>query len=182
MKAENGSGSTMNGSEAAMNGSDNTVGAVIGGGGESTGMNEPAHAGPHHRRHEIGGLESLVGHSFRGIPGKLFLGETLALTGCEVSLNRLPAGTAMPFVHAHAQNEEFYLFLSGDGTFFIDGQEFPVREGTAIRVDPAGERSWKAGASDLVFLCIQTKAGSLAQATLEDGRICTTRAPWMEGA
>lgn len=130
-----------------------------------------AHTGP---------LENLLDHEFRGLQGKYFIGEELGLTGCEVSLNRLPAGKCMPFVHAHRKNEELYIVLRGNGTFFADGEEFPIQEGSLVRVAPKGERSWKAGDEDLYFICIQAEAGSLTQATLEDGfRIPTTRTSWV---
>jgi uncharacterized cupin superfamily protein len=128
----------------------------------------------------IGPLESLLDHEFRGLKGKYFIGKELGLTGCEVSLNRLLAGMGMPFVHAHTKNEELYIVLRGSGTFFVDGEEFPVREGSLVRVAPRGERAWKAGDEDLYFICIQAEAESLTQATLEDGfRIPTVKASWM---
>ena len=34
------------------------------------------------------------------------LHEKLALTGAEISLNTLPAGANVPFVHSHKANEE----------------------------------------------------------------------------
>ncbi|GFE60557.1 cupin domain-containing protein [Geobacter sp. AOG2] len=127
----------------------------------------------------IGPFENLLDHEFRSLQGKYFIGEELGLTGCEVSLNRLPAGKCMPFVHAHKKNEELYIVLRGDGTFLVDGEEIPIREGSLVRVAPSDERSWKAGDEDLYFICIQAEAGSLTQATLEDGfRITTTRPPW----
>ncbi|KAB0668709.1 cupin domain-containing protein [Oryzomonas sagensis] len=128
----------------------------------------------------IGPLEGLLNHDFRGLKGKYFIGGELGLTGCEASLNRLPAGKAMPFVHAHRKNEELYIVLRGNGTFFVDGDEFPVQEGSLVRVAPQGERSWKAGDEDLYFICIQAEENSLSQATLEDGfRIPTAKASWM---
>ena len=33
------------------------------------------------------------------------LHDILGLTGAEVSINQLPAGAGVPFVHAHQQNE-----------------------------------------------------------------------------
>ena len=68
------------------------------------------------------------------------LHELLHLTGCEASLNNLPAGVSIPFVHAHTKNEELYVILAGNGTFFVDGEEFAVKAGDAIRVDPNGQR------------------------------------------
>lgn len=128
----------------------------------------------------IGPLETLLNKDFMGFHGKYFIGKGLGLTGCEVSLNRLPAGKGMPFVHSHKKNEELYIVLRGNGTFYADGEEFPIQEGSLIRVAPAGERAWKAGDEDLYFICIQAEAGSLTQATLEDGNRLETKTSWMK--
>ena len=128
-----------------------------------------------------GPFESLLNRDFMGFHGKFFIGKELGLTGCEVSLNRFPAGKGMPFVHAHKKNEELYIVLGGNGTFFVDGQEFPVREGSLVRVAPEGERAWQAGDEDLYFICIQAEAGSLSQATLEDGIRLKTMTSWIKG-
>lgn len=128
----------------------------------------------------IGPLEELLQRDFMGFHGKYFVGSDLGLTGCEVSLNRLPAGKGMPFVHTHRKNEELYIVLRGSGIFYADGREFPVQEGSLIRVAPDGERAWQAGAEDLYFICIQAEAGTLSQATLEDGVRTATKASWMK--
>lgn len=127
-----------------------------------------------------GPLATLLNRDFLGFHGKYFIGQELGLTGCEVSLNRLPAGKGMPFVHSHKKNEELYIVLAGSGTFYVDGEEFPIQEGSLVRVAPDGERAWKAGDEDLYFICIQAEAGSLTQATLDDGvRNLATKASWM---
>ena len=41
-----------------------------------------------------------------GNEGRVELHEALGLTGAEVSINQLPAGAGVPFVHSHKQNEE----------------------------------------------------------------------------
>ena len=99
------------------------------------------------------------------------LKEALNLSGCELSINELPANASVPFVHSHKQNEELYLVLKGGGTLFIDGEEKAVGEGDAIRIDPAAKRCFKAGAQGMKFICIQTKRGSLEQYTNGDGVI-----------
>lgn len=129
---------------------------------------------------QIGSFENLLQREFRGIKGKHFIGEALCLTGCEVSINRLTSGKGMPFVHAHKKNEELYIVLRGKGIFYADGNEFPVQEGSLIRVAPKGERSLAAGDEDLYFICIQAEAGSLSQATLEDGFKVDARTSWMK--
>ena len=100
------------------------------------------------------------------------LHELLSLTGTEVSINNLPAGVSIPFVHAHTNNEELYIVLSGKGSFFVDGEEFLISEGDCLRVDPKGERCLKAADdSALRYLCIQSRAGSLQGYTMSDGII-----------
>jgi len=128
----------------------------------------------------IGPLEELLNKEFMGIHGKYFIGKELGLTGCEVSLNRLPAGKYMPFLHKHQKNEELYIVLRGCGLFYVDGDEFPIQEGSLVRVAPEGERGWKAGDEDLYFICIQAEVGSLTQATREDGKRLESKASWMK--
>lgn len=127
----------------------------------------------------IGPLEELLNKEFMGFHGKYFIGKELGLTSSEVSLNRLPAGKAMPFIHSHKKNEELYIVLRGSGMFYVDGDEFPIQEGSLVRVAPDGERGWKAGDEDLDFICIQAEEGSLSQATLEDGKRHDIKASWM---
>jgi mannose-6-phosphate isomerase-like protein (cupin superfamily) len=101
---------------------------------------------------------------------RLELHELLTLTGTEVSINTLPAGVSVPFVHAHKQNEEVYIILEGKGTLFIDGEERTIAAGDCFRIDPAGQRCISAAAdSSLRFICMQVKAGSLENFTMTDG-------------
>ena len=48
------------------------------------------------------------------------LHDKLSLTGAEISVNNLPAGAGVPFVHSHKKNEEIYIILSGQGKAVID--------------------------------------------------------------
>ncbi len=50
-----------------------------------------------------------------GKENRIELHEKLSLTGSEISLNELPAGANVPFVHSHKENEEIYGILSGNG-------------------------------------------------------------------
>jgi mannose-6-phosphate isomerase-like protein (cupin superfamily) len=55
---------------------------------------------------ELGNFDSIT---------RVTLKEKLDLTGAEISANRLPAGTDIPFAHSHKRNEEIYIFTSGKG-------------------------------------------------------------------
>ncbi|MBS5792252.1 MAG: cupin domain-containing protein [Sutterella sp.] len=108
------------------------------------------------------------------------LHDALGLTGCEVSVNTLPAGAGIPFVHAHTKNEEVYGVLAGNGELWLDGETHPVTKGDWFRISPAGKRALKAGAEGMSYICIQAKAGSLEGFTATDGVLCEEKAPWMK--
>jgi mannose-6-phosphate isomerase-like protein (cupin superfamily) len=113
--------------------------------------------------------------------GRVTLHDEFSLTGSEISINELPAGVSVPFVHAHKQNEEVYIILKGKGRFYIDGDEFEVAEGSVIRVDPAGQRCITADSqSPIRYACIQAKAQSLVQFTQGDGIILETKPSWLK--
>ena len=97
------------------------------------------------------------------------LHDKLQLTGAEVSVNTLPAGTGVPFVHSHKQNEEIYAILAGKGKAVIDGEEIELSAGDWVRVAPEGKRQFSAASdSSVTFACIQVKAGSLEGYTAGD--------------
>jgi len=110
---------------------------------------------------------------------RIMLKDTLALTGAEISANHLPAGQATPHVHSHKRNEEIYLFTGGKGRFWLDGTVLDVKEGSAVRVSPAGVRCVKADDHEaLSYFCIQVDAGSLVQATRQDGVLSDVKPQW----
>ena len=57
------------------------------------------------------------------------LHDKLSLTGAEISINHLPAGNSVPFVHSHKNNEEIYAVLDGSGKAAIDGELVPLAAG-----------------------------------------------------
>lgn len=109
------------------------------------------------------------------------LHDLLGLTGAEISVNALPAGVSVPFVHAHRQNEEIYLVLEGAGRLFVDGRELPLAAGDCLRIDPCGERCIAAAPDrGIRFVCVQVKAGSLGPYTAGDAVMCQGAKPgWL---
>ena len=95
------------------------------------------------------------------------LHDILALTGAEVSINTMPAGTEVPFLHSHKENEEIYFIVSGKGYMEIDGEKVPLEAGDWMRVSPEAKRRLHAD-TDMTSVCIQTKAGSLGHWTMTD--------------
>lgn len=117
----------------------------------------------------------------RKVSGKKFLKDELQTTGCEMSINSLPPGASVPFYHAHKENEELYIFLSGKGQMEVDGEVFDVGEGTIVRVAPAGERIWRNN-GDVPVTCVvlQVREGSLRQHSAGDGIITDKKVAWKD--
>ena len=135
---------------------------------------------------QAGAWSALQQHIFRhpkigNVPGKLFLKEPLQLTGMEISLGVLPPGRGMPFLHAHRQNEEVYIFVKGKGQIVIDGEIIDVHEGTVVRVATPGARAWRNhGHEDLHYIVIQARAGTLSQGTITDGLPVEGTVNWIQ--
>ena len=97
------------------------------------------------------------------------LHDVLGLTGAEISINALPAGAGVPFVHSHKQNEEIYAIIDGKGYAIIDGEKTELAAGDFVRVSPAAKRQFfAADDSAIKYICIQVKENSLEGYTMTD--------------
>lgn len=113
------------------------------------------------------------------IPGKVFGGAALGATGGEFSFQVFQPGTETGFLHTHKRHEELYFFLGGTGEFQVDGQVFPVREGSVVRVAPEGRRSVRNnGTSPLTMLCVQYLGGTFTATDAADGDILNEPVKW----
>jgi len=113
--------------------------------------------------------------------GKICLNQLLSLTSSEISVNKLPPRTSMPFYHTHRLNEEIYIFVKSVGEFQIDGKVLPIQEGTVIRVGPDGERCWRntSDMDSLYYIVIQARAGSYNGHAIEDGIGVQKKVSWV---
>jgi mannose-6-phosphate isomerase-like protein (cupin superfamily) len=111
--------------------------------------------------------------------GKLFLRNLLGSAGLEMSLNVVPPGKGMPFLHKHQQNDEVYVVVGGRGQFLADGECIDVAEGSVLRLNPAAARAWR-NTSDapLYFLCLQYRADSVIQGGTLDGQRVEGKPAW----
>lgn len=117
-----------------------------------------------------------------GLPGtfpRAELREKLGLTGCEISINTLPATKEIPFIHSHKKNEEVYLILSGKGKILLDGVVHQLTAGDAVKVAPDVQRCLKADDKEaLTYICVQASKGATPEVTRNDGIIIETKAVW----
>ncbi len=113
------------------------------------------------------------------IPGKVFGGGVLGATGADFSFQLFQPGTETGFLHTHKQHEELYFFLGGTGEFQVDGQVFPVCEGSVVRVSPEGRRSVRNnGSTPLVMLCVQYRGSTFTTDDATDGVILNEPVNW----
>ena len=107
-----------------------------------------------------------------GNEGRMEFHEALSLTGAKVSINSLPAGAGVPFVHSHKNNEEIYGVISGKGTATIDNETTEIVAGDWLKISPAAKRQFfAANDSNITYICIQVKENSLDGYTVDDAVI-----------
>lgn len=113
------------------------------------------------------------------IPGKVFGGSAIGATGAEFSFQVFAPGQETGFLHTHKNHEELYFFLAGKGEFQVDGNTFPVEEGSVVRVSPAGKRSVRNnGTAPLVMLCIQYRGNTFTAEDATDGNTLNEPVKW----
>lgn len=113
------------------------------------------------------------------IQGKVFMEQTLQTTGAEISFQSFAPGKETGFLHTHQTHEELYIFVSGKGEFQVDGQVFPVGEGSVVRVAPEGKRSVRNnGTEPLIMICVQYKAQTFTAQDAADGQLLQEPVKW----
>ena len=104
--------------------------------------------------------------------GRTELHDALSLTGAEISVNSLPAGASVPFVHVHRQNEEIYAVLEGKGKAEIDGESIEIKAGDWVRIAPKAKRRFFAADDEgIKYICIQGKENPLGGYSMADAEI-----------
>lgn len=113
------------------------------------------------------------------IPGKVFGGQAIGATGGEFSFQVFAPGQETGFLHTHKNHEELYFFLKGKGEFQVDGDVFPVEEGSVVRVAPEGRRSVRNNSTEpLVMLCVQYRGNTFTKEDATDGDILNEPVIW----
>jgi mannose-6-phosphate isomerase-like protein (cupin superfamily) len=96
-----------------------------------------------------------------------------------MSLNVVPPGKAIPFLHRHRENDEVYVVVGGRGQFLVDGECIDVSEGSVLRLGPAAARAWRNNSdATLYFPCLQYRADSVIQGGTLDGQKVEGKPAW----
>ena len=147
---------------------------------------ETVKTGKNYAAVNVGKMNEIIEHELPmgpdvTIKGKVFVGQAVGATGSELSFQTLVPGQDSGFLHTHKTHEELYFILKGEGQYQVDGEVFPVSEGSVIRVSPEGKRALKnTGSENLTMLCIQYKANSFTEADspMTDGNILSDPLVW----
>ena len=146
---------------------------------------ETIKSGSNYAAISVGNIDQIIEHELtmgpNVIKGKVFVGQAVGATGSELSFQTLLPGQDSGFLHTHKSHEELYIILRGKGTYQVDGEQFPVTEGTIVRVSPNGRRALKNTSTEpLTYLCIQYKASVFTEADspMVDGVILNDPLVW----
>lgn len=113
------------------------------------------------------------------IPGKVFGGTAVGATGGDFSFQAFAPGQETGFLHTHKNHEELYFFLKGKGEFQVDGDVFPIEEGSVVRVAPEGRRSVRNNGNEpLLMLCVQYRGNTFSTEDATDGNILNEPVNW----
>ena len=133
----------------------------------------------------VGKMNEIIEHELpmgpNVIKGKVFVGQAVGTTGSELSFQTLVPGQDSGFLHTHKTHEELYIILRGESQYQVDGEVFPVGEGSVVRVSPEGKRALKnTGSENLTMLCIQYRANNFTEADspMTDGNILGDPLTW----
>ena len=147
---------------------------------------ETIKSGKNYSAVSVGKMDEIIEHVLPmgpdvTIQGKVFVGQAVGATGSELSFQTLVPGQDSGFLHTHKTHEELYIIIKGEGLYQVDGEIFPVLEGSVIRVSPDGKRALKNnGKENLTMLCIQYKANAFGEADspMIDGTILQEPLNW----
>ena len=96
-----------------------------------------------------------------------------------MSLNVVPPGKGIPFLHKHRQNDEVYVVVGGQGQFLVDDECIDVAEGSVLRLSPAAARAWRNNSdAPLYFLCLQYRADGVIEGGTADGQKVEGKPAW----
>ena len=134
----------------------------------------------------VGKMSEIIEHELPMGPdftlkGKVFAGQAVGASAREFSFQTLVPGQDSGFLHTHKTHEELYFILRGEGQYQVDGEIFPVTEGSVVRVSPNGKRALKnTGSEDMTMLCVQYKATPFTEedSPMADGNILQEPLNW----
>ncbi|MEM7553681.1 MAG: cupin domain-containing protein [Cyanobacteria bacterium P01_A01_bin.84] len=94
---------------------------------------------------------SIAHFNFDNLPYLSSPRRQLDLKAVAIGLIQLPADEGYTFTHSHAEQEEVYIIISGQGVILIDGKIIEISRGDIVRVSPQAKRALKAAKHTPLF-------------------------------
>jgi mannose-6-phosphate isomerase-like protein (cupin superfamily) len=90
-----------------------------------------------------------------------FVRRSLAVEAFGVNWFELPPNAAgLEHDERSKDQEEVLGVIHGSGSWLVDGERVPAREGTFLRIDPESRRQAIAGPAGMTFIAIGARRGS----------------------
>jgi mannose-6-phosphate isomerase-like protein (cupin superfamily) len=112
--------------------------------------------------------------------GRRVVDHELTMQYIGMTANAYVAGEEAGYWHRHAQVEELYVFLEGEGQMALDDEVVDVVAGSAVRVGQGVWRTWRAlpDGSGLKWLCIRAGGTGLPHLPDDSERGEDRPSPW----
>jgi quercetin dioxygenase-like cupin family protein len=81
-----------------------------------------------------------------------FIRDALGAERIGMSMYRMNPGRRVGFGHRHADVEEIYVVLSGEGRFKVEDEIFAIGPRDVVYCPPAAMREWEAGPDGMELL------------------------------
>jgi mannose-6-phosphate isomerase-like protein (cupin superfamily) len=104
-----------------------------------------------------------VGEVEAGGPGGMvrFVRRELGVGAFGINWFELPPGAeGLEHDESETEQEEVNVVVKGSGTYHVDGEQIPVREGTCMRFDPHTTRKSVAGPDGMTMIAVGARRGS----------------------
>ena len=95
-----------------------------------------------------------------------------------MSLNVVPPGKGIPFLHKHQENDEVYIIVGGRGQFLVDEECIAVEEGSTLTSARQRHEPGETIRIAPYFLCIQYRADSVILGGTLDGQGVGGKPTW----
>jgi mannose-6-phosphate isomerase-like protein (cupin superfamily) len=107
-------------------------------------------------------------HGMEGIESR-FARTNLELGNSGLSYFRLDPGYRAPFGHAHSEQEEIYVVVSGSGRVAVGVEVVDMRQWDAIRIAPGEQHGMEAGSEGAEILAFGAPNTENKDAELQPG-------------
>jgi mannose-6-phosphate isomerase-like protein (cupin superfamily) len=122
----------------------------------------------HHATKNIDDAEDMApGYGMGDMGQARFLRKDLGMEGVGMANYKMNAGQRIGFGHAHAESEEIYVVLSGNGRFKVEDEIVDVGERDVVYCGKDTMRGWEAGPDGMELLAFGHHVEG--DATMEQG-------------